>query len=424
LRFYVLEKNSFHFIRLIKLGIVILGIFIISFSPFIKIAFQEKSSEIFLQILRRLFPFKRGLIHSYWAPNLWAIYTFIDKILFFTFSSFKLENLYNNLLKKVFQLDDDFEKFISTNNNLASLGKTHIIKFNLLPNIEPKHVNILIVTLSLALISSVFIFKKYFNFEYDKKDKRFIFTKLLILSSFIFFNFGFHVHEKAFIIISILLLIYNFLYFSEEEKHSVEENGISKSNADLKKTFRNKDSFWFSFILRAGLYVGMLSQMPLIQSKKDYFVKLLLVFSYLILFELYCGYRKYEIRQENKSNNYHHKNISKLVLSIIRLFFAGFVILNILCDFIFVFFNKNSFEKEYNFTIPMYMNFNNTEIAHQRYLERMNNENILENISVISTFARNLFYILQKYEFLPLMVISVTNSILVQLINLLALFYI
>jgi alpha-1,3-glucosyltransferase len=77
LRAYCLSPRSIFSIQVlncIKLGAGIGSIFAAAFGPFVYLGQIP-------QLLGRLFPFSRGLCHAYWAPNVWAIYSFADRVL-------------------------------------------------------------------------------------------------------------------------------------------------------------------------------------------------------------------------------------------------------------------------------------------------------------------------------------------------------
>jgi len=77
-RAYCLRRHSFfpHIANCVKLGTSLVVIFAVAFGPFVYWGQLN-------QVISRLFPFSRGLCHAYWAPNVWAMYSFTDRILIF-----------------------------------------------------------------------------------------------------------------------------------------------------------------------------------------------------------------------------------------------------------------------------------------------------------------------------------------------------
>jgi alpha-1,3-glucosyltransferase len=79
LRAYCLGPKSIFnikFANALKLGTGVIAVFAAAFGPF------AVWGQI-PQLLSRLFPFSRGLCHAYWAPNIWAMYSFMDRIMIY-----------------------------------------------------------------------------------------------------------------------------------------------------------------------------------------------------------------------------------------------------------------------------------------------------------------------------------------------------
>ncbi|XP_060523913.1 probable dolichyl pyrophosphate Glc1Man9GlcNAc2 alpha-1,3-glucosyltransferase [Cylas formicarius] len=147
------------FINLVKLGLVVVGVFIASFLPFAKHIGQ---------VLIRLFPFKRGLCHAYWAPNIWALYNTGDKIATVILSSLDIQ-------------------IINKPQAVMTGGLVQEFSHSVLPSIAPLTTMLLTLLFMLpALLKLFFINKQPANF-----------LRCLVLCGLTSFIFGWHVHEKA-----------------------------------------------------------------------------------------------------------------------------------------------------------------------------------------------------------------------------------
>lgn len=175
-------KNVINFINwthVFKLGSIVILTFGIAFSPFI---YYNQIPDLLL----RLFPFSRGLTHAYWAPNFWAIYSFIDRLLIQIYNKIPLSRL---PLKKVFNFNEGLlsdPKFLNT----ATRGMVGDIEFLILPTITPKLTFFLTLFYQILSLIPLFIQPTF---------ERFVGS--LALCGYASFLFGWHVHEKAILLV-------------------------------------------------------------------------------------------------------------------------------------------------------------------------------------------------------------------------------
>lgn len=159
--------SSFSVERLLMLAVAGMSVFILSFGPFIV------NNQLFT-VLARLFPFKRGLCHAYWAPNFWALYNVADKAL--TVAGGRLGLISSDV-----------------HTALMTAGLVQEYDHLVLPSIRPVHTLIFTITATVpSLVHACLYATRWTQF-----------VRCISMCAFAAFMFGWHVHEKAILMVII-----------------------------------------------------------------------------------------------------------------------------------------------------------------------------------------------------------------------------
>ncbi|CAH8518994.1 unnamed protein product [Dicrocoelium dendriticum] len=158
-------------IKLLALGLTVFSVMALSLGPYY-------SKSHLNQLYLRLFPFGRGLTHTYWAPNVWAVYNFAEKVLC--------------------SINNYFHLWPSINTITGSLtsGLLGENKYVILPTVTPLHTAILSLV---AMLPNLFQCARR-SLTFDTVYAPFLgaeYLKVTIGAAWACFLFGWHVHEKA-----------------------------------------------------------------------------------------------------------------------------------------------------------------------------------------------------------------------------------
>ena len=206
LRAYCLGPRSvfdIKFVNCFKLGASLAAVFGVAFGPFV----YYKQIP---QVLSRLFPFSRGLCHAYWAPNVWAMYSFTDRVLIYgTYRSLGLQLAEGNLRHRSRTVLEASSQLRCRQQRNKRFGRRYLLRRaagyqsanDLLPHarradckFKPKP---LTVTPTPANVPKPALIKLFLRPTWDN------FVATITLCGYASFLFGWHVHEKAILLVII-----------------------------------------------------------------------------------------------------------------------------------------------------------------------------------------------------------------------------
>jgi alpha-1,3-glucosyltransferase len=202
----------------LKLGVSAGIVLIATFAPF------AVEPGMLRRIASRLFPIHRGLIHAYWAPNAWALYAFVDKVLAYIVPRLGLSHV---------------SRVTGTANLTGGIVGT--ASFSVLPEVS---------STTTAVITFVAMFPGLFYLI--RKPYPGMLPHTAIYCSLCAFLFGYHVHEKA-ILMTIIPM--------------------------APVAARGKELPAFTYLSAIGTY----SLFPLLIHPQEYLIKVSLVLAYLII---------------------------------------------------------------------------------------------------------------------------------------------
>ncbi|GFR42845.1 hypothetical protein Agub_g3803 [Astrephomene gubernaculifera] len=252
--------------RLAVLGGVVIAVFAVSLGPFVALGQTQ-------QLLRRLFPFGRGLLHAYWAANAWAPYAAADKVLAVVLPRLlpRLQALLPGLLGGGNGVVQRLLLMLQKESGAANMagGRVGVSYFSVLPQITPAATAIAVLLALLPCLvalwrgagdgcpsSSSSSTNPSCSSKKGGSSNSYIFHNLVRAVSYSYlcgFVFGYHVHEKAVLVALLPLAI----------------------DAVRSRTAARR----FLILSSAGHY-GLL---PLLYRPQEYGVKILLVLSHFVL---------------------------------------------------------------------------------------------------------------------------------------------
>lgn len=187
-------KTTFSVLRFLQMAAVAVTALAAAFGPFI---LQSNGAEQMLQIFARLFPFGRGLVHAYWAPNFWALYCVADKLALYIIK--KVNHSALNVLLR------------SSAGVSSTSGIVGDFAFAVLP---PVSAGTCMIVLMLSLVPALCVL-------YKTPSVR-VLVQCLVYASLSSFIWGYHVHEKA-VIIPMLMQVFVLFAPADAQSQAVPE---------------------------------------------------------------------------------------------------------------------------------------------------------------------------------------------------------